>query len=156
MEHVSNKPDMTEWGLESLETLKKDITVGLKKALAEAIHYAMQDDQTNVYFPAIYLRDMSHPENHGKKSDGTRRGHEVADPLTVYLRVAACDHGEELPTYSFNMRNALESDLDACKEDGSFAYGLTKLSSALRGLADEIDSVIDSAPKDGHPLATNP
>lgn len=150
MEHVAIKPDMTEWGLESLETLEKEIIAGLRKALAEAIHYAMQDEETNVYFPAIYLRDMSNPENHGKKSDGTRRGHEVADPLTIYLRVAACDHGGGLPTYAFNMRKVLEIDLDACKEDGSFAYGLAKLSSAFRLLADEIDAAIDSAKKDGH------
>ena len=142
MQHVDSLPNVFDWGLDSIDKLEKDISTGLKAALAEVIHYAMQEDDTYIYFPAVFIRNNNYPDADFEKSDGVRRGHEVEDPLTVYLRVAATYAGDEQPTYSFNLRDSLQNDIDSCKEDGSYGYGLAKLASALRELADDIDSAV--------------
>lgn len=141
MKHIAGFPDVSDWGIDALDTLEQTVSTGLMKALSEVIHYAMQENDTYIYFPAAYMKNQ---HNQTKKTDGVRRGHEVADPLTLYLRVAATTQNGEQPTYSFNLRDALQKDLDSCKEDGSYSHGLGRLASALRGLADEIDAVIDS------------
>lgn len=144
MKHVDSLPNVSDWGIDAIDKLEKDISSGLRAALAEVIHYAMQEDDTYIYFPASYIKDTSDTSGNIRRTDGVRMGHEVSDPLTVYLRVAATGASKEQPTYSFNLRDALRQDLEYCKNDGSYSYGLGKLAEALRNLADEIDKSRDN------------
>lgn len=135
MKHRKYKPDLSEWGIEALEEVGKAVETGLRKAMAEALHYAFEDDETYIYFPVECSKE---PDEKRRGTDGLG-GPEVSDPLTVYLRVGLEGYGEK-PTYEFNLRGALADSIEACANDGSFSAGLGRLSVALRALADEIDA----------------
>ena len=135
MKHVHTLPNIEDYEIESLDDLKEVLSAGIIKAFNGFIHEAMQRDDTCIYFAAIHSIDSSDTSG---------------DPLTVNLSIAERELGDDQPTYSFNLRDSLESYLDDCKEDGSGWYGLSRISSELRVLADQIDAAIDSAKKDGH------
>ena len=135
MKHRKYKPDLSDWGIEALEEVGKTIEKRLRKAVAEALHYAFEDDETYIYFPVEWSKE---PDEERPGTDGLG-GPEVADPLTVYLCVGL-NSGGETPTYEFNLREALADSINVCAEDGHFSAGLGRLSVALRALADEIDA----------------
>jgi len=135
MKHRKYQPDVSDWGITALDELDETITKGLRKALSEALTYAFEDDETYIYFPVEWSKE---PDEEWPGSDGIG-GTEVADPLTVYLRVGL-ECGGEKPTYEFNLREALAETIHDCATDGSFSTGLGRLSVALRALADEIDA----------------
>lgn len=135
MKHKKYKPELSEWGIEALEEVSKTIETGLRKAMEEVLHYAFEDDETYIYFPVEWSKE---PGEQHPGTDGLG-GPEVADPLTVYLRLGLDAKGEK-PTYEFNLREALADSIETCAADGSFSAGLGRLSVALRALADEIDA----------------
>ena len=135
MKHRKYTPDVSEWGIAALDELGETISSGLRKALTEVLTYAFQDDETYIYFPVEWSKE---PDEEWHGTDGLS-GPEVADPLTVYLRVGL-ECGGEKPTYEFNLRAALADSIKDCANDGSFSTGLGRLSVALRALADEIDA----------------
>lgn len=151
MKHIRFTADLTNWGLNSIDELSESIDSALRKTVAEVLQLAFEDDQTEIYFPVQWSKE---PGEECEGSDGIG-GIEVADPLTVYLRVAI---GEaEAPTFSFNLREALQDTMDGCAEDGSWSRGLARLSGALRQLADDIDTARDKSNKRYHPHpADNP
>jgi hypothetical protein len=134
MKHVCGNPKLADWGIDAFENIEQIFRDGL----AEVVEHAFAEDDTYIYFPVQYSRD---PEFGKKGSDGIF-GEEVSDPLTVYLRIALA-YDDDRPTYSFNLRDSIQDELNYCKEDGSYSFGLSRLSKALRGLADEIDAAVE-------------
>lgn len=134
MKHIKFKADVSNWDLDSIDNLAESIGLALRTAVEEVLQLAFEDDETHVYFPVEWSKE---PDDETAGCDGIG-GPEVADPLTVYLRVAIGD-GEK-PTFAFNLRRALQDSIDACAQDGSFAAGLGRLSISLRQLADDIDA----------------
>lgn len=134
MKHKKYKPDIAEWNMDALEELNKNIL----KAVNEAIGYALNDEQTRVYFPVEYSGDPK-SEDEESDSDGIGGGN-VEDPLTVYFCIAVCNNDNEVPTYEFNLRDVLSNSIEDCAKDGSYSFGLGRLSASLRTLADEIDA----------------
>lgn len=122
MKHKSYLPDLSDWNIPHQEE---------RQAVESMLHEAFLDDETYLYFPVKWSKG----ETPG--TDGLD-GPEVADPLTVYLRVGLDSDGEK-PTYQFNLRETLKKTIEDCTQDGSYSIGLGRLSVALRELADEID-----------------
>jgi hypothetical protein len=141
MKHVHNEPNLQDWTLSASES---ELANYIKRELAELIKLAFADEDTRPFFPVEYSRD---PENGKKGSDGFG-GAEVGDPLTMYLRVALANDTDDLPAFSFNLRETLNDTLEICREDGSYSYGLGRLSKSLRELADSIDSAIEEGKTD--------
>jgi hypothetical protein len=137
MKHVKYKIDLTEWVLPSLEDAGKALMPYLQTAVEDAIGLALVSEDTTLYFPIEYA---SGPEDNfdGKGEDGIG-GDDISDPLTVYL---CLDLGADWrqPAYSVNLRDSLLGTIDDCRRDGSYSYGLGRLSASLRELADEIDA----------------
>jgi hypothetical protein len=94
------------------------------------------EPHTMVDFPVVW----SAPD--GRGSDG-RGGPQVEDPLTLHLSVS-----EDECVYEFNLRDALQDDLESAAEDGSFVFGLRRLAQELRKFADEIEQGIADAPEE--------
>lgn len=145
MKPLLNRPNLKGWCLNSINEANSMLEVLALKIAEEAIECAMKDEMTHISFPVEWDSDPSNPED-CESSDG-HRGRTVKDPLTMHLDVALDCGDFHSPTYEFNLRDALKDSLLACAEDGSFSYGLGRLSASLRDLADEIDDAIRSAPK---------
>jgi hypothetical protein len=136
MRHVQKSVDLSGWFLNSLDDASAAVKPFLLKAVEDAIALALADDATYAYFPIEWAAG---PGDDFEGCDGLHEGKEVSDPLTVYMCVGLAN-SEETPVYAFSLRDALANSLAACAEDGSFSYGLGRLSESLRGLADEIDA----------------
>ena len=117
------KPDLSGWGIAAFEKITGVMEEVVREATEEAIGYALADDSTHLGFPAIW----------------DRKGQKKSDPLTVRLYVGVAPDGGEL-TYDMSLRDYFSSDMDDCREDGSFAGGLARVAKALRSLADDMDS----------------
>lgn len=78
----------------------------------------------DVYFPKEWAPD----------GDGWR-GKDVDDPLTLYF--VADEESEVLMKTS--LVSMLGPSIEACRADGSFAYGLSEISKAMKVLAARID-----------------
>lgn len=135
MKHKKYTADLSGWNLDAVEEITGKINASIYKAAAEALQYIFDGHQTYIYFPVEWSKE---PYEAMPGTDGIG-GPEVADPLTVYLRVGMGSEDAE-PTYEFNLREALADSIELCAEDGSFSAGLGRLSVALRALADEIDT----------------
>lgn len=138
MKHTDGMPDVSEWDLDAVNELEKSISSGIRKAASEAIHRAMQDDGTYLYFNAPYMANQDDSDEVASE--------EYSDPLDVCLRVAIGSDEGCYPVYRFNLRDAFLIDTDIFKEDVNTSLGLRKLSSALHKLADEIHSIDSSKP----------
>lgn len=134
MKHLKHSPDLSGWGVEAIEKVGRSLNDALLEALTEVLGGIFEGDETYIYFPV----EWSGHKGRALGGDGIG-GPEVADPLTVYLRVGMESQGEK-PTYRFNLRDALARSLTDCAHDGSFSEGLGRLSEALRTWADEIDA----------------
>ena len=130
MQHVRETPNIKGWGLLNVDALEEICS----NAVNEAIQLAFSYEDTRPYFPIEYSRP------NGSGSDGYN-GDEVTDPLTVYLQIGF-EHGDKRPTYSFNVRSALDQTIAECEKDGSWSYGLSRIAEAFRKLADDIDEAV--------------
>ena len=122
------KPTISEWGDFSLGTFAKP----LREIIDTILDIALNSDKNDVDFPIIWSR------KDGKGSDGIKKK-EITDPLIIYLVLEEIGGQKGTPVYEINLRDALANDIEECATDGSFSYGLGRLSTALRKLADEID-----------------
>jgi len=123
---VAHEPDLSEWELDALDGVLGNFKEWLLKAATEAVTLALKDEDTGVSWPAVW----------------DRAGKTTVDPLTMKLDVALGSMLDEHPVYAFNIRAALQTYLEDCREDGSFSEGLGKIRNALRNLADEIDAAL--------------
>ena len=125
------KVSIDGWELDAFRRFDEVIA----SAVAEALVLAFNDEDTTVAWPAAY----------GHDSDG-EGGPGVTDPLTLYLRVAL--HGTddlEPPVFAFNLREAIQRDIDDCREDGSYRRGLSDIRNALGLLVHDLDAAINAA-----------
>jgi hypothetical protein len=130
MKKRHGKVDVKGWNLDAFMAASGAVEKAVADAASEALELAMADEMTGISFPAIY-----------GDTDGFRSGKPVKDPLTVYLHLALSNHPDGV-VYSLQIRDDLESVIQMCREDGSYAEGLARLSKAFRELADEIDSAL--------------
>lgn len=129
MKKVKFEIDLSEWRLLAVEGLGEAIMEATTKATTEALNYAFEGRNSDIYFPITW-----------GSSDGIGDT-QVDDPLTVYLCVGLESMGEK-PTFKFNLRECLKNTMEECEENGSSSVGLEKLMYALRVLADEIAAVL--------------
>jgi len=117
MKHISNKPDMKEWNLDSVEKMNCLIV----EAVNEAIELSISSDDTFATFAIMTEEDPS-----------------SIDPLTVKIHFALTNDLEPV-TYSFSLLDALdmfdEEDEDSAK----------LLAASLRVMAIKLDSVIGNS-----------
>jgi hypothetical protein len=132
----SPKVDLSDWQLDSFDKLAHSIREAVGKAASEALTLALEDEDTYLSFPIQWAPSS---DGHYDKA--------VTDPLTLYLHLALSDSGDEPCVFKCTLRDALTRTLADTAEDGSFSYGLSRLSAALRELADEVDQVVNEAPK---------
>lgn len=120
----------------SLEHLAGPLFDTMMAALNKAVHDAISKG-TDLFFPASWSID---PDGENKRigSDGMS-DQNVDDPLSIYIRIGLCEYEDSEPTFTFSLRELLLPDMNDCALDGSFHFGLGRISTALRGLADEID-----------------
>lgn len=131
MKKIKNEPDLTDWHLDTFDKIKDAIDPYIRKAAAEALTIALEGDESYIYFPVEWA-----PE-----SDGLC-GKCPDDPLTLYLRVALGPGNDNDPVYKTDLREALRDTIEQTAEDGSWSEGLSRLSGALRSLADELDAAV--------------
>lgn len=144
MKPIQNRPNLNGWDLESIDEAKYVLEGLVRKISAEAIEYALTDEMTFISFPVEWDEEPCDKDHKGSDGYG---GSSVEDPLNMYLSIALdCGDGN-LPVYEFNLREALKDSLSDCIRDGSFSYGLGRLSDSLRILADEIDAARRIAPR---------
>ena len=142
LKHVKFKTILDDWNLDVLDNHILDIKDVVLKGIAEVIDIILKEGDTYIYFPVQYGEDGS---------DGLG-GAPVKDPLTIYVRLGVSEV-EENPTFSFNLREALEDEMEdvlrlkkggylkKCLKDGGFK-GLPLISNELKILANEIDEAL--------------
>lgn len=122
---ITKKIDLSDWVLPNVFNEGKTFEDLLQTAIEEVLEIVFddEDDKPYIYFPVEW-----------NETDGYG-GPKVSDPLTIYMVI------ESIKTVcSFNLRESLAGTLESCAEDGSHSEGLSKLSHALRDLANEIDA----------------
>ena len=107
--------DLTHWGLVAINVATRQIDRALRRAVSEALAYALKDDMTFVAF------DLQRPHS-----------------LNLDLFIALNTDDKD-PMYSFNLRKISTAYMAECRADGSWSDELAQLANALRTLADEID-----------------
>jgi hypothetical protein len=127
-------PDLSDWDLQALDDAIDGFSNFLRKSVDEAVEHALNDEDTGVDWPAIW-----------GKGDGRTKKAKI-DPLTIYFTVAIGDGDDGHPVRSFNLRDALQSEIESCRDDGSYSDGLAQIRDALIALVSEITAAIDSAP----------
>jgi hypothetical protein len=137
MKRIKGEIDLSSWSLGSIDELHKGMEQLLLNATRDVLNIALDGDDSYITFPIEWAGAPGAKYN----SDG-HGGPVVTDPLTVYLSTGlgggeGCD-----PIYAFSLREALQSGISNCAEDGSFSHGLSLLSASLRELADEIDAAV--------------
>lgn len=145
LKKLQGKIDLSDWTLPCIDKINDCVSKHIVSAVGEAIDVAMADERTNATLAAVWSEE-----------DGTCDGFETGemlnrpeerrpvDPLGVYLSVALGDSENDDPLYVFDIRSALERDIETCRGDGSFAPGLRRIMVAMRELADEIESALPS------------
>lgn len=134
MKQLKYKVDLTDWHLQSVDEYGQIFGKALLAATTEALQLAVESDDTHAYFPA----EWSSNEDDIPGCDGLG-GPEPEDPLTIYVIFALGGMEGKDPIFSFSLREVLEKRITECAEDGSWGFGLGRISSALRNLADDID-----------------
>ena len=142
MKRHSGEIDLSGWSLGSIDELHKGMEQLLLNAARDVLNIALDSDESYLSCPVIWAGKPG--DEHSSDGQG---GPAVADPLTLYLCTSL--GGSELkdPTYTFNLREILQSDIRECARDGSFSHGLSLLGAALRDLADEIDAAVSMRAK---------
>lgn len=143
MKRKSGEIDLSKWSLGSIDELHKGMEQLLLNAASDVLKIALESDQSYAFFPIIWAGAPGDEYS----SDG-HSGPAVTDPLTLYFCAGlGCSENED-PVYTFNLREALQDDIDTCARDGSFSHGLSLLSVELRKLADDIDKAVAVREKD--------
>lgn len=143
MKRKSGEIDLSGWSLGSIDELHKGMEQLLLAAARDVLGLALDSEFSYIAFPAVWAGAPG-----SKYSSDGQGGPAVDDPLTMYLVTGLGGSESNGPTYSFSLRESLQTDMAWCVRDGSGKHGLGLLSTALRDLASEIDSAIAAAPDD--------
>lgn len=129
MEDRRGATDIEDWNFRFIEDGKEELEKMLKRGLREGLDLIFND---------AYLQFALLDRVEGR----TRK---VADPLTLYFFIDNLGvDGEDRRVVSWSMAlgEMLDEHIEDCEQDGSCAAELTRISSALRELADRIDAAV--------------
>lgn len=131
--------DITGWRLEALEA----IYVGLDKAVKEAVNELFNDKES---VHVCWGAEWTNADGYGDGATSDSPKTKFVKPLTIYIVIynAGDDDTNGEVVMSFDLHESLVDTIDMCRNDGSFAPGLRRISTALRALCNEID---DALPK---------
>ena len=136
MKSNAEKPDISSWRILAAEDAAKAYEKACLDTASEALRYALEDDETYLYFPVMWA---------WCDSDGLS-GKAVEDPLMLYLCLAL---GDELhPSYQVSLAKLVDDFLEGVKtEAGEIAHehipDITKLRDGLQGLADKLSKAME-------------
>lgn len=125
--------DLSDWSLDSLEGVIESIGDKLRAHIAGDVFEAAVENESMVDF-ALFAREVA-----------------GSSPLVLCLTLfdIATNTGDlkndKSLVYSFDLRDALQKELDECRSAGSYAKQLSEVSKALKQLASEIDSVVTTS-----------
>lgn len=149
MNHLKFRGEIDVFGWDKFNKLRSEFDDVIADAVAEVIHEIMKSDETYAYFPIRFAN------KEGDGGDGVI-GPQIDDPLVIYLRMDFLDENDEGETYAFNLRDSVREALDLNREyEGAYDFGMSRLSSALRALAEDIDAALKSGRSETLPQASD-
>jgi hypothetical protein len=131
------KLDVSGWDFTAMDVIKDAIDKALNQALAAAF-----DQKESVYI--AWASEWTDADGYGDGFTARKPEKKFVEPLDLYvvLQDMGIEKEENDVVLSFNLRESLSESIAMCKDDGSFADGLKRISTALRALCDDIDAAL--------------
>lgn len=138
LKHVKYDAVLDDWDLEVIDEIRESLRGAILKGVAEVVDYALKEGDATAYFPFEWVN-----------SDGLG-GKQPDDPLTFYVQLPFGDI-DEPPTFEFSLSAEILDSIELHAsprsgkiEDDEGVATLSKMSAALRELADKIDASLAS------------
>ena len=134
LKHVKYDTCLKDWNLEAIDEIQESLKGVILKGVAEVVDYVLKEGEASAYFPFGWVN-----------SDGIG-GKQPDDPLTFYVALPFGDIFEP-PTFEFSLSAEILDSIElhvsprsGKVEDDEGIATLSKMSAALRDLADKIDA----------------
>lgn len=134
LKHVKYDTVLNDWNLEAIDEIQESLKGVILKGVAEVVDYVLKEGEASAYFPFEWVT-----------SDGIG-GKQPDDPLTFYVQLPFGDIDEQ-PTFEFSLSAEILDSIGSHVsprsgkvEDDEGIATLSKMSAALRELADKIDA----------------
>jgi hypothetical protein len=117
LDEVTEKLDLSDWNLDTLDKVEEFIRRGILRAAGEALHHTLVVD------PGAYIEFKTNAE----------------DPLTISFSIADLDAECSYPMMHFSLHDIWDSIDFQDKEGDDFKEYARRVAQALRLFADEVD-----------------